>query len=130
MNLIIFILLIFNQLNLSFSSIPSWKFSNLAIDLMPGDSTSCNYPISSDSSIYFEKQISKSTNAITSTNFLTFGGYERNVLFESIESYYQNQLNCQYIVCPNGKFHPKIFENDKTRCIYWIRGLEFKMLQT
>ena len=81
MNLIIFILLIFNQLNLSFSSIPSWKFSNLAIDLMPGDSTSCNYPISSDSSIYFEKQISKSTNAITSTNVLKFGGYTRNVLF-------------------------------------------------
>ena len=112
MNLIIFILLIFNQLNLSFSSIPSWKFSNLAIDLMPGDSTSCNYPISSDNSIYFEKKISKSTNAITSTNVLTFGGKTRNVLFESIESYYQNQLNCQYIVCPNGKFHPKIFEND------------------
>ena len=103
--------LFLNFFILNLCTIPSWKFTNLAIDLLPGNTKSYNYSLDSSNGINFEKQIFKGSENITSKNVLTFGGYTRDVLFESIESTYQNQLRCSYIVCPNGKFHPKIFEN-------------------
>ena len=104
--------LAFNLFSLVFSPIPSWKFSNLAIDLTPGETNTHDYNIFSDSNYNLQKYITKGTGGITVRNELTFGGYTRDVQFESIESAYTGQINCNYIVCPNGKFHVKKFDDN------------------
>ena len=97
--------LAFNLFSLVFSPKPSCKFSNLAIDLTPGETKTHDYNIFSDSNYNLTKYITKENGGITVRNELKFGGYTREVQFESIESTYIGQLNSQYIVCPNGKFH-------------------------
>ena len=104
--------LAFNLFSFVFSPIPSWKFSNIAIDLTPGETNSHDYPIFSDSNYNLKKYITKGTGGITVRNELKFGSYTRDVQFESIESAYTGQINCNYIVCPNGKFHVKKYDDN------------------
>ena len=101
----------FNLLALVFSPIPSWKFSNLAIDLTPGVTGDHDYNLYSNTNINLIKYITKGNEGITMRNELQFKYITRNVQFESIDSYFENQLNSQYIVCPNGKFHVKKFDS-------------------
>ena len=104
--------LAFNLLALVFSPISSWIFSNQAIDLTPGETNTINYNIYSTNDYKLFKYITKETGRITVRNELQFGGYTRDVQFESVESSYTNQINCQYILCPNGKFHVKKYDNN------------------
>ena len=58
------------------------------------------------------KTIIKSGNIITQNNTLSInGGYEFNVEFENIESFYH--LNGIDIICPKGKYHPYDATNKK-----------------
>ena len=92
------------------SAVPNWNFDNLAIDIMT--TNPLPYTIyTNNNNLELKKTITKSDTGISSQNSLTFGTHIRNVEFESIESYYQSQLHCDYIVCPKGSFHPLIMEN-------------------
>ena len=103
-------------LKLIISPIPSWTFSNSAIDLMT--TNPCTYPIYSNSgqNIYLNKKITKNNDgSISVQNTATYNyddsSHTRDVQFESVESVYTGKLGCSNIICPNGKFHPKILEN-------------------
>ena len=101
-----------NLLSLVFSPIPSWKFSNIAVDLTPGETNAHDYEIYSSGNYKLKKYITKGTEGITVRNELKYGSKTKDVQFESIESSYEGQLNSDYIVCPNGNFHVKKYENN------------------
>ena len=105
MKSLIIIFLTLNLLNISISQIPNWKFENLAIDLMTENPHP--YNLYSDSILNLNKTITKNDNEITSEITLNYGGNTRQVEFESIESHYEGKININYLVCPNGKFHPR-----------------------
>ena len=106
-----FILIIF-LFKLHLSAIPSWTFSSLAIDLLTSNYYEYNIYSHNDNNIYLNKEIRRDGNGIISTNnILKFDSYTRNVQYESIDSTYKNTIRCPYLVCPNGNFHLKKYEN-------------------
>ena len=108
-----FLVLIFFFFKSSIPAVPSWNFTNSAINLLT--SNNYEYPLYNNTNIQLKKIITRNstTGQISSRNSLTFGTYTGDVQFESIDSYYENMINCRYLVCPNGYFHPKKFDNSQ-----------------
>ena len=108
-----YIIQTFSILKLIISPIPSWTFSYSAIDLMTTNPLTYSIYSNSSQNVYLNKKITKNNDGTISVqNTVTYNGNTIDVSFESIESVYTGRkLNCDYIVCPNGKFHPLILEN-------------------
>ena len=98
--------------------IPNWKFDEIAIEL-----TELEYQISSNRLYQIKttvrKEINKSTNPVSSKNYVRIERYndnneiiyneEKEVEFEDVESSYYEQLGATYLVCPKNRYHPYNF---------------------
>ena len=112
--ILIFILFIIS-FKYSLEIIPNWNLNSSGINLLSSSET-IKYTVVDREMYSFKlklsKTIIKSGNIITQNNTLSInGGYEFNVEFENIESFYH--LNGIDIICPKGKYHPYDATNKK-----------------
>ena len=119
--------------------IPNWKFDEIAIEL-----TELEYQISSNRLYQIKttvrKEINKSTNPVSSKNYVRIERYndnneiiyneEKEVEFEDVESSYYEQLGATYLVCPKNRYHPYNFGEKayiKPGGISYENGDDFKI---
>ena len=106
MNIIYLSLFLFILFFQTYSVIPIWDFNSQSIDLFPSQDSSYSYTTYSNADVKLEKIFIRNNGVITYINKLTIGDKSTQVLFDDIESVYQNQLGCEILICPKGKFHP------------------------
>ena len=113
MNIIYLSLFLFILFFQTYSVIPIWDFNSQSIDLFPSQDSSYSYTTYSNADVKLEKIFIRNNGVITYINKLTIGDKSTQVLFDDIESVYQNQLGCEILICPKGKFHPFDFYNNR-----------------
>ena len=108
-----FFILIMYQFFFVRAPIPTWNFSSQSIS----KSTYHKYDVYKKTGYNIEVQLWKEIKIIegvlTPKNYVTIGSTTKEVPFEDIESHYANKYAVTGpLICPKGKFHPYIFNNE------------------
>ena len=103
---IIFFIVFFNFLNLSYLTTPIWEFENLAIDLFSIPSSPVEKITFSEGNYQLKKTITKNGNSVDISNTLIIsGGSSKSVGFDHMDVY-NNVHTLSRVICPKGSFHP------------------------
>lgn len=103
---IIFFIVFFNFLNLSYLTTPIWEFENLAIDLFSIPSSPVEKITFSEGNYQLKKTITKNGNSVDISNTLIISdGSSKSVGFDHMDVY-NDVHTLSRVICPKGSFHP------------------------